>query len=735
MARSWTFFRAGGVNQVAITKGAELASLRELDQKLWVALSCPVKGTALDSRGLALLDSDHDGRVRAPELIEAGEWAAARLRDVEELVSGRDALPLDAITTATDEGRVLVETARGLLKAIGKADATSISLEDVRAGRSAFDKEHENGDGVVPPQAVADEAERQMVVDIVSVTPEPKVDRCGEAGVDRAALTAFFAAAEARLAWSERGNAEELRPLGDASADAFAALKAVEAKVDDFFTRVRVAGFDGRATAALNRDAETYATVAAEVLSASGAELSSWPLAHIEAEASLPLGVGVNPAFHGAMRALREKVIVPLLGERDKLTEEEWARVKDAFAAHRAWHDEEPGRELASLSPERLRELLKPEVKERLDALIAADETAAPRAAAIDDLEKLVWLHGNLLTLANNFVSFRDFYSRRTLATFQAGTLYLDQRAFELCLEVFDPVKHAAMSAASRAYLLYCDIRSAKGETRSIVAAVTEGDVDNLMVGRNGVFYDRDGLDWDATVTKIVDNPISIRQAFWSPYKKAIRFVEEQISKRAAEAAAEAEGKVTNAAASVTEASADKPPPPPAAPKKIDVGVVAALGVAVGGITASLGMLLEAFFGLGFLMPLGVLGLMLAISGPSMAVAALKLRQRNLGPLLDANGWAVNTLPRINIPLGRSLTSVAALPEGATRTLRDPFEEAKQPWWAYATALILLALCVSWAVGALDRFLPEGAKSTVVFGSASEAPEAPPAEEAAPPAE
>jgi len=32
---------------------------------------------------------------------------------------------------------------------------------------------------------------------------------------------------------------------------------------------------------------------------------------------------------------------------------------------------------------------------------------------------------------------------------------------------------------------------------------------------------------------------------------------------------------------------------------KIDIGVVAALGVAVGGITAALGVLLQAFFGLG----------------------------------------------------------------------------------------------------------------------------------------
>jgi len=49
----------------------------------------------------------------------------------------------------------------------------------------------------------------------------------------------------------------------------------------------------------------------------------------------------------------------------------------------------------------------------------------------------------------------------------------------------------------------------------------------------------------------------------------------------------------------------------------------------------------------------GALGLLLAISGPSMLIAWLKLRQRNVGPILDANGWSVNALAKINIPLAR----------------------------------------------------------------------------------
>jgi hypothetical protein len=55
-----------------------------------------------------------------------------------------------------------------------------------------------------------------------------------------------------------------------------------------------------------------------------------------------------------------------------------------------------------------------------------------------------------------------------------------------------------------------------------------------------------------------------------------------------------------------------------------------------------------------------------------------------LAPILDANGWAINTMAMINIPFGSSLTCMAKLPEGAQRTLLDPFAQKDLPWRRYA---------------------------------------------------
>ncbi|HEX7839821.1 MAG TPA: hypothetical protein VF469_20235, partial [Kofleriaceae bacterium] len=322
----------------------------------------------------------------------------------------------------------------------------------------------------------------------------------------------------------------------------------------------------------------------------------------------------------------------------------------------------------------------------------------------------------DLVRLLHNYVNFADFYARKR-AVFQAGTLYLDGRGCNLVFEIADAARHGAMAAMAGAYLAYCECARA-GETRTIAAAFTAGEVDNLMVGRNGVYVDRKGKDWAATITKVIANPISVRQAFWAPYKKAVRLIEERVAKRAAEA----DAATTTKLGSIPDPAApDAKPADAVGPARFDVGTIAALGVAIGGIGAFGTAVLAALFGLGWWMPFGILGVMFAISGPSMLLAYIKLRRRNLGPLLDANGWAVNALTRINVPFGSALTDVAALPPGARRSAYDPYAEKRRPWRFYLTVAIAVVLAAAWYLGRLDNLLPGPAKSSSVLGKAAPA--------------
>jgi hypothetical protein len=246
-------------------------------------------------------------------------------------------------------------------------------------------------------------------------------------------------------------------------------------------------------------------------------------------------------------------------------------------------------------------------------------------------------------------------------------------------------------------YLAYCECRR-PGETMKIAACFTQGDSDFLMAGRNGVFYDRRGRDWDATIVKIVDAPISLRQAFWAPYKKALRFVEAQVARFAQAKEKAADEKLGSAATLTGEAAQGKPPPPFDVGKM--VGIVAALGVGIGALGTLLGAFVAGFMGLRpwWAKLAAVAGMALVVSGPSVLIAALKLRQRTLGPILDANGWAVNARVRINLPLGTALTQRATFPPGARRILEDPY--ADEPARRRRRLAWLLAVLIAVALAA-----------------------------------
>ena len=342
-----------------------------------------------------------------------------------------------------------------------------------------------------------------------------------------------------------------------------------------------------------------------------------------------------------------------------------------------------------------------------------ANATALAAAKAqYKPLEKLLLLCRDFVTLLHNFVSFQDFYAKRAKALlgrgandespwaiFQAGTLVIDQRACNLCLKVSDMAKHNTQAPDSGMFLIYCNCKHhASGQTMQIVAAMTVGDIHNLKVGKNALFYDRQGRDWEAEVVKIIDNPISIGQAFWSPYRKLGEWVSGLITKSAAE-------KEKKSFADLTA----KLQTPPAAgqaaqPAPFDIakfaGIFAAIGMAVGAIGTFLTSLLNEvgeFAKNGWwAIPTLIICILLAISGPSMVLAWMKLRKRNLAPLLNANGWAINADAIVNVLFGNTLTEQAQYP---IVKLKDPHAKTKKLTkggkWAIAVAAVILGIAIA----------------------------------------
>ena len=352
------------------------------------------------------------------------------------------------------------------------------------------------------------------------------------------------------------------------------------------------------------------------------------------------------------------------------------------------------------------------------EAAKAAAEAANANAlstakATYQPLVKLLLLARDYVTLLRNFVSFQDFYAKRgkallgrgakdetPWAIFQAGTLVIDQRACNLCLRVNDMTKHNAQAPDSGMFLIYCNCKHhATGQTMQIVAAMTIGDIRNLKVGKNALFYDRQGRDWEAEVVKIIDNPISIGQAFWSPYRKLGEWVSGLITKSAAEKEKKSFADMTAKLQTPPASTPDKP----AQPAPFDIakfaGIFAAIGMAMGYIGSFLtdlatgvkSIALTAWWAL----PVAIISLLLVISGPSMILAWMKLRKRNLAPLLNANGWAINADAIVSVMFGNTLTEQAQFP---LVKMKDPFakkELSQAAKWAIALAAIALGIGIA----------------------------------------
>jgi len=692
----WRFSRVGGVNRVNLERGEDLLHLSELDQKLWTALSCPVHGLEIDPKTLELIDTDNDDRIRVPEILNAVSWIGSVLLDPNLLLKQEQAFPLSALNAENPEGLKLLSSAKQILKNLGKPDSPTITVEDTSDIFKIFAKTKFNGDGIITEYSADDIQTKNIIRNIISCIGSV-TDRTGEAGVSRELIESFFNQCELYSLWQTKAedNKQTILPFGESTESAMKAFLTVKSKIEDFFIRCRLAEFDPQSTDVLNLLTTRFEAISSKDLSTCMDEIASYPIAKIEAKKALSLYQGINPAWEKHLSIFVQEVVNPIYKTKTSLSETEWQRISQMFDAYILWKSEKGGELVEQLGLETIRNILVSKEKETLLSLIDQDNSVGDEAINIILVDKLVRYYRDIFTLLKNFVTFYDFYSPDDKAIFQTGTLFIDQRSCDLCIKVTDMQKHSNIASLSGMFLIYCDcISKTKNEKMTIVAAMTNGDIDNLMVGRNAIFYDRRGIDWDATIIKVIENPISIRQAFWSPYRKVSQFVEKQINKFASDKDTQSHSNITSNIEKTGTKITTTPTPATTQPFDIGkfVGIFAAIGLAIGAIGSALASFIGGFLGLvWWKMPLAVFGIILIISGPSMLIAYLKLRKRNLAPILDANGWAVNARAIVNIPFGNTLTYIANLPKNAKLDFKDPFQNKKHP---FLKTIIILSILI-----------------------------------------
>ena len=687
----WHFVNIGGSARVRINSGEDIAHLAELDPKMWTVLSCPTTGLEIDDKSLKYMDCDGDGKLRVNDVIAVSQWITSVLKDNDLILKGADSIDVNFINTEDANGKKLYSSAKQILENLGK-EGNIISLADTADITAIFAKTRFNGDGIIT-EASTDDAELKATIAAAIATIGSVTDRSGAQGINADLIESFYKNLNDYVSWTD---AMVEAPYGDKTDAVIAAYNALDSKVKDFFMRSKLAAFSPGSTASLDIQTSRIDAISAENLSTKNDEIAAYPLTHITGKSEIELNAAINPAWDKNFNVIKS-ILDPSV---TVITEDIWASIGENFSAYNAWKNGKAGAAVESLGIDAIKNFIAQDKKSVLLELVAQDAALKEESDNIEMVDKFLHIYRDFYKLLKNFVTFNDFYNKdkNIKAIFQCGTLIIDQRECKFCMRVNDTGKHSASAAPSGMYLVYCDCTTkTKPAKLQIVAAVTVGDIGALAVGKNGVFYDNSGLEWDAVITKIVDNPINISQSFWSPYRRMATAIENLINKSAADKDAKMMANATaniNAAPTKTvdQAKAAAATPP------FDIakfaGIFAAIGMAVGMIGTALASIFKGLFALSWwqLIILFV-GIILVISGPAMVMAWMKLRRRNIAPLLNANGWAINATSKISIPFGETLTEIAKYPK---MKLDDPFaKKGLKTWQKWCLTILMLIVVIA----------------------------------------
>ncbi len=342
------------------------------------------------------------------------------------------------------------------------------------------------------------------------------------------------------------------------------------------------------------------------------------PLVTEEADVTLPLKTHLNPKHLEAILAFAEQCVTPVLGAVDTLDRLGWKKVKAAFAPYRDW-------------------------------VAAKPVMNAGLLGKLEEEERELRYRLHLLELLENYVNMNRLYAHEE-AIFQTGVLRIDAKELSLCFHVESEAAHAALAQKSNCCVLYLKLtRPGEGASRQICAVVTAGHVAQLYVGRNGVFYDRDGQDWEAVVTKIVESEVSLMEAFWSPWRKLGEGVSSMVKKFLGDKQATAQKSVASGVQGGAQSSG-----------AAMASSVAAIGIGIGMMGTAVAALAAAVRGMiWWQWLLAIVAVVLVVSLPSVVLTWFKLRKRDLGAILNACGWAVNRPMRFSMARAREFTQCA----------------------------------------------------------------------------
>ena len=651
----------GGSPQFVIPAPELMKAVIDLDPALWAATSAPCESLSTNPKFISYLDSNNSGSIRVDEVIDGIKFLLETFKTEQELNNQNKSVTLAELNTSSDDAEDFVKFVKKSFAL--KDEASELSLEKVSEKIEVLSSGPLKGDGNLTAKAVEDADALNLFSDILTVS--------GKDCLALELLDKFIADAKDFLEWEENTAKPELK-VKDATL-AYSAYSALKNKMDEFFSYCQLVAVDPVNANRFRLDPEKIPPLELKNQQEIATYLDSMPLSFPNENLELRLSSGINSCYHDHVKDFSTAFKLTTLNM------EKWEKIKQELAPYEEYCDRIYGDATGKLGRKKLEDYLDGTEIKYLRDILAKDAKLSDTLSLLKKLEKMILLRHYMPEFLDNFVNFKDLYTQGKTSIIQAGSLVIDGRHFDLALFVKNPAEHKKYALKSNLCMMYVELQNKDKNIpkQFAVASITSGSVNNLYIGKKGIFIDNKGTYWDAVITDFVNGPISFWQTMLLPFRKASEAVSQRMIK------------LSNF--NSIEQNLNKGIKTVETQKKgfslMNAGSIAVLcgSVGVAALGSGVAFAINKLKDVSWIKITSVfLGIIILIMAPAVISALLKLRRRNLALFLEAAGWAVNQHLKLKSMISK------------TFTYRPEYEETPSKAWIYyiLTAVISITLII-----------------------------------------
>ena len=647
----------GGSWQLQVNGFRDFKKIADFDVAFWALTGIEISVMRFEQKFLEFVDTDKNGKIRTEEVQKALYFMLDALKDGTGVDNASNVLELAAINDATPTGQAILNAAKVILANLGKEDANSITIDEVRNDKLIKSCVNNNGDGIITPDDENNPELSIFIKKIIEVVGSVN-DITGAPGVNKDLIDKFATLVAAQIAYQEEKNqVKEILPYGENTAKLCGVVDAIAAPLDSFFLNSESLAFLGEDPARLAK-----LDISGDVRSADDVKnlLGKLIIAAPNVNCILDFAAPCNPLMRDALDTFAGTAEFQEYFENNTLSAANWRKLKARFAAFRAWKAKNPSQgALDKYSLDELKSFSDVEKLDQLRQFVSDDLATGTALAGAEQLHRILLYQMNMLEFLRNFVNLSSLFNVNRFSMIQAGQLVMDGRRFTLAIPVSNLAEHKKIVSQSDICVIYVEISRGLPNAlvkQTLAVAVTSGNVRNIFIGKRGVFFDAASGEFDAKVIDFIEQPVSIGEALKSPFYKLASFVGSQTDKFFASNSAKAQKALGD------QIAAGKVPDTKIAQSASPINGSMLLmggGIGIAALGSSIAFIVKSLQNVSILSIIAVLiGIILIFGGPIVISALIKLYRRNLARFLEAAGCAVNRPMRLSRKLGAVFTHV-----------------------------------------------------------------------------